>query len=250
MIYKLAFVGVVAFVPAVSMAGAIDSTSGLIYDLDAGSGVTADGANKVSAWQSQFATTPVFSQTDANKQPTFVAGSVGTLNNRPYLRFDGDLTGNASGIAPNADELIYSTSTAPRTVFVVNRLLQNRAFAAVWGVEQADSGVRRTSAGTAWSHPGNTNDFTNTGAMYVNGGSGAADLGVGPNVWHILSGTTGATPTFAATSIGDYFKSGTNTPRSYNGDVAEVVVYNRVLSDVERQAVEQELGAKYGISVV
>jgi hypothetical protein len=232
---------------AMVFGGAIDSTSGLLYNLDASAGVTADGSNKVSSWQSQFATTPTFTQATTAKQPTLFAGTAGTINGLPYIRFDGDISGNSGGIAPNADELIYATSSAPRTVFIVNRLNANTGFAAIWGSEGADTGIRRVSAGTSWSHPGNANDFTNTGSFFVNGDT---NLAVGTNTWHIVAATTGASPTYAQTSIGDYFRSGTVTPRSFNGDIAEVVVYNRVLSAAERQAIELELGEKYGIAVV
>ena len=48
--------------------------------------------------------------------------------------------------------------------------------------------------------------------------------------------------------MGDYWGT-TAHYRSYYGDIAEVLVYDRHLEDAERQAVEAYLGAKWGIAV-
>jgi hypothetical protein len=228
-----------------ALAAVIDTTPGLVYHLDAATNVTASGG-LVSGWADVNGNGQTFSQATAVKQPALIAGGApGDINGRPVLRFDGDLTGNTAGVAPNADELINAATNTVQTVIIVNRTLQHRNLDGIIGVNNGDTGVRRTSA-AAWQHPGNTNDLSNGGSFFVNGVDTA---NAALNAPHIFVATRGASTAFAGTSIGDYFLVGTNTPRSWNGDVAEIAVFNRALTTNERQAIELELGAKYAIAV-
>jgi hypothetical protein len=80
--------------------------------------------------------------------------------------------------------------------------------------------------------------------MYVNGVAGGS--GIAMNTPHIL--TAVGNSTFAVTNIGDYFVHGhPYGARSWNGDIAEVVVYNRQLNSAERSIVENSLSAKYNV---
>jgi hypothetical protein len=51
------------------------------------------------------------------------------------------------------------------------------------------------------------------------------------------------------TDIGAYMGKAVSWAGSFRGDVAEVIVYNRTLSDSERQGIEFHLGEKYAISL-
>ncbi|HPD15550.1 MAG TPA: PEP-CTERM sorting domain-containing protein [Planctomycetota bacterium] len=222
--------------------------NGALYWLRADQGVTASGG-AVSAWNDQSGNARDFTQATAVKQPQLVPG---VLNGLPVVRFDGDLTGNSGGVAPNADEVILSASTTPRTVFLVNTLAAgNVGLAGIWGQNDADSGIRRAS-NTTWQNPGNSNDWTNPAgsAMYVNGQAFAGNATANEGVPHILSATRGTATAWAATSLGDYFRSGSVTPRPYKGDIAEVIAFDRVLNLAERQIVENALSAKYAIPLI
>ena len=48
-------------------------------------------------------------------------------------------------------------------------------------------------------------------------------------------------------NIGDYFHVGTNTPRSFGGEIAEIAVYNAVLSPGQQQAIVSFLETKYNL---
>jgi hypothetical protein len=226
-------------------ASVIDTTPGLVYHLDAASGVTQSGG-KVSGWGDANGNGQTFTQATAVKQPAFIAGNAaGNINGLPVVRFDGDLTGNSGGVAPNADEVINSVTNTVQTIIVVDRTFQYRNLDGMWGANNGDTGVRRLSA-TDWQHPGNTNTFSNGGSMFVNG----VATTISPlNTAEVLTATRGGPASFAGTSIGDYFLVGTNTPRSWNGDLAEVAVFNRALTTSEQQSIEQFLGQKYNIAV-
>ncbi|MHA3773000.1 PEP-CTERM sorting domain-containing protein [Verrucomicrobiota bacterium sgz303538] len=221
-------------------------SDGLVYHLDASTGVTTSGS-AVSGWADQSGNGLNFEQSLVDKQPTLVLDAIG---GRPAIRFDGNLTGNANGDAPAADELILSIATTVRTFVAVNRLAAgNVSLAGFWGANDADTGIRRSNSST-WQGsleiPGNTNDFANGGTTLVNG----IETGLmSENVPHVLFASRGSDTTFNATSIGDYFKVGTNTPRPYKGDVSEVLVFNRTLTSSEQAQLNVHLAAKYQVPI-
>src|SRR4051794_22350216 len=93
---------------SIASASIIDTTSGLLYHLDANVGVSSTGG-AVSNWADANANGVNFAQATAGKQPTLLATNA-AFNNNPTIRFDGDLTGNSGGVAPNADRLVLSSS--------------------------------------------------------------------------------------------------------------------------------------------
>jgi hypothetical protein len=237
----------------VASATVIDTTPGIVYHLDAALGVTQSGG-AVSGWADQSGQGRNFAQATAVKQPTLIGGATaGNIGGLPVIRFDGDTSGSVSGSSPNADELILATSTTVQTFVIVNRSTTSVGLDGIWGDEAADVGVRREGSpngAAGWQHPGNSNTFSNGGSMFVNG-LAATTIGSAPDgTPHILIATRGASTAFPDTSIGDYFASGTVSPRSWSGEVAELAVYDRALTTAEQQSVEQFLGQKYGIAVV
>ncbi len=228
---------------AAVQASVVTSTSGLIYHLDAASAnVVRDGTNHVSAWNDASGAGRHFTQATADKQPTWISSSA-SFNNRPVISFDGDRT-NLGITAPLADRLVLASSTAPRTVFIVNRTFATFGNDGIWGLNNADNGIRRATS-SAWAHPGNTNDFTNTGSMFING---VATNLASHNTPVILTAITGGSPTFSGTALGEYFYNGSHPARPWRGEIAEVIAYDRVLTISERQAIENYLGVKYGFA--
>jgi hypothetical protein len=220
------------------------NTDGLVYHLDASVGLTLDG-NLVTGWEDKSGSGLEFTQDNASKQPKLVLNAFG---GRPAINFDGDISGHAGGVGPNADELILGFSTSVRTFVAVTRLGSgNTNLAGIWGDEGADTGVRRSSA-TLWQGGtaplSNTNDFAQTtGTMMVNGRLGGA---VAENVPHVVLAQRSTNATFGDTSIGDYFfAGGTVAPRSFKGDIAEIMVFSRELSTQEQKELSVHLAAKY-----
>jgi hypothetical protein len=248
-IHRLALAGAVGLVSlglVERQAAALTVTSGLTYQLDSSSGVLLNGS-AVTGWLDQSGNGRSFFQADPNKQPTFVASSA-SFNNKPIIRFDGNESGSVGNplVAPNADELILNSATNNQTIFIVNRVTGNTGgLDGIWGQNDGDNGIRRQDS-NSWANPGNGNDFTNTGTMRINGITG----NIAPlNQTHILTGTRSGVLNLSATSIGDYFQVGANAARSYQGEIAEVIVYDRLLSASEIRSVESELAAKYGLRV-
>jgi Ca2+-binding RTX toxin-like protein len=208
---------------------------GLTYWLRPDAGVSTSGS-AVTSWTNQGTGAVTFSQANANKQPTLVAGGIG---GQPSIQFDGDANNGLS------DELDLNSSATVRSIFIVNTTTGSNQLAGIWGLDNADTGIRRDpNNANNWSHPGNGNDFSNAGAMAVNGVNGinpSAPLGTA----HVLTAINPGGAAYSSTSIGDYF---VNSGRSWGGQIGDVLAFNRVLNAAERLVVENSLAAKYGIS--
>ncbi|NLF72355.1 MAG: hypothetical protein GX575_25245, partial [Candidatus Anammoximicrobium sp.] len=210
---------------------------GGLYWLDASdaASVTSDGSNYVSQWGDKSGNSRNFTQATAANQPLYVAGS---LNGLGVIRFDG-------ASVPNNDRLVMDSSTAPQSVFIVNRPRFDtgyKSLAGIWGVSGNDVGIRATSS-TSWQHPGNSNDFSNPAgsAFYINGLAGS-NFG-GTTTPHVLEVIRSTALTMSATAIGDYWGSTYN--RQYAGDLAELVAFGRTLTAVDRQNMENYLQMKW-----
>ena len=211
-------------------------TGGLMYWLDA-SDIDADGltndnpanGSPVGTWQDKTANNRDFTQGTANQQPVYETAAIGGL---PALHFDG-----------SNDRLDFGTTTQPKTFIAVLNADTGGGLRGPWGSLNADKGVRLNdnnwyrSAG----HNADNNDFNGgiVGNVRVNGvATGAYTVGTP----HVLTEVRGfSTTTFPVTSVGGYFGG-----RMWH---AEIAVYDRVLSEAERLAVEVYIGAKYGIAV-
>jgi hypothetical protein len=197
----------------------------------------------VTAWNDATTKGNNFLAPTAAEQPTLL--SSGTLGNGlPNVQFDGSTAGQSNGVAPNADEVVLSTPTAPQTVFIVNSTTSANGLDGIWGRDEADQGIRRNGTGAWHDVTGNTDDFTNPGDLYVNGAFTSAAPNGTP---HVLTGIRTSSVTFPATSIGDYFHVGTNASRAWGGQIGDVLAFNRPLSAEERIIIENSLSSKYNL---
>ena len=205
--------------------------AGMLYWLDTADStmIVKDASNNVSQWSDKSGNSRHFSQTSGNRQPRFVPGAFG---DKPGVRFDGF-----------TNRLMLGSSTAPQTVFIVNRTTNGSSLRGIWGLNQADTGIRLSSA-TAWQSPGNANDFSNPSGsvMFVNG---VATNGFGANTVQLLEVVRTNSTTFSATGLGDYFYVSGVSPRPWMGDLGEVIVYGSALTAAQRTQVESYLMMKW-----
>ena len=222
-------------------AGATLPEGGLRLWLRADVGVAADSSGTASAWMDLSGLGNDATQTNNTQRPQLVANQ---LNGKPVLRFNG--VNNRLSL-PNV-----MTGATAGEIFIVARLQDFShtynglaGFGTGHGITYAD--------GMVW------NDF------------GTADLNQcqspGSSVltqWHVCNASVSASgdsvlgfngvdtvnrtgqtisfrsdPVIGSDKLDEYF----------NGDVAEVIVYDRVLTDLERQAVYFSLVEKYGVNV-
>lgn len=208
-----------------------NTIAGLSYWLDAASISGLTNVAPVSLWPDLSGNGNHFAQSTAANQPWYVAGGLGGINGRPVIRFNG-----------STHQLVYGSTLTPTNVYIFTRSFGYGTLNGVWGNSSpGDKGIRQSSA-TAWSSPGDANDFCNGtgGAYYINGVAGNTFVSGAP---HLLEAYRGASHTSAYnnTIIGGYYSG-----RYYSGDVAEVLVFNTPLSTADRQKVETYMLGKWG----
>ena len=204
--------------------------------LRADAGIVKDGDDKVSQWQDQSGNNYHAEQeTQANK-PLLVSDD---LNGKPVLRFDG---------ANDFMQVDFQQSFAqPNTYFIVGRVA-------------ASSGAPHPFVG---GNPGQIVSTLDSQTMGYYSGSWRTYTKPSPFDYHaftaifdgnnsqfyengLLKLTTnpGANAQSQIMFIGRYIASSTEY---LNGDIAEIIFYNSLLSDPQRQSVENYLINKYGL---
>ena len=211
----------------------------LRLDADDADSRTMNG-NNVVAWADADGRGITFTNSATATSPVL---NEGTINGKDTLFFGGLL-----------HRMVSDKGVAARTVFIVNKFPPKSAahpnttvgkggwnYAGIIGDVGVDCGIRVMAAGT-WIQ----NDWTDSANIYCNGRLTTSFNWDTPQI-----STFALTRTHDGTArivVGDYWAD-TRYYRSYYGDIAEVLVYDRHLEDAERQAVEAYLGAKWGIAV-
>lgn len=223
------------------------STSSLRLWLKADSGITRDASDRVSAWSDQSGNNIVVTNATLAKQPLYSASSVNLL---PSVHFDGIddwlqtaspvslLTGSQNNsvfvvVRPGATQKQYADILDYSHASNVNLVMQQN------GSTTNNFGFRGGSGQTL-----STSAFQVISAVFTNG-SYEYSYRNGQNQVSVL-------PATVSYSEPNYFTLGNKSneafPRQFNGDIAEVIIYNRALGTQERQNVEQSLLIKYGLA--
>jgi len=247
-------VGQVALLVAlgsVSGAAIVDPTDigGLVLWLDAGQGVTESG-NIVSAWADQSGQGNNFSQSTAAYQPTFVASAFNTL---PAISF---ATAAGTGGRTNDND------------FLSNSSLQLNTTATAFFVMLPDS-LPGDSTQRFGGHYGNGQFRFNSGKASMWTGGGNADLStplptvgqfqtiayrLNGNVQISIDGsaftTTQTSASFSSSAllvggVPNTFVADGASFGAYDGDFAEVIIYDAVLTDPQASDVFDYVAAKY-----
>lgn len=216
-----------------------DDVSGLVAWYRADTLGLADGA-AVSSWPDSSGGGRTLSQATSGKRPTFVTAG-GLFNGLPCVRFagtDDTLTNLAvAGIS----------ALAGITVIVVHRL----ATAGTADIVHLDAGAGVSMCRTHFEGSEYRAEFDSAGALGGGVSSRVANIAVthydGAQVT-ALRGTSAhsrAAKTGAVTTTRIFLGSYRDSANYMDGDIAEVLIYNKALSPTERASVVKGLAAKY-----
>lgn len=214
---------------------------GVVLQLDAASIAQADGT-PVSAWG-------ILSQGDANKQPVYTTSAI---NGLPAVTFDG------VGSLANGDALLGTgVNINARTIYAVVNATAGSGLRGM--LANGNDGLNiRLADNTTYRGPSNGqdgNDFTGaggTGVFRIDGdiqtplGPGSLTLGTP----HIVTAVSAANHIYGNFLVGN--PRLTTSPwatRYWQGDIAEIIVYDNVLSRTAHEAQLSALGTKYNIPV-
>ena len=215
----------------------------------------ADGT-AVSTWMDESGNGFNVTQSTVASQPIFKTGQI---NGLPVLRFNGSTTGLQGN---------FSGSITAKTMFVVTKLATLTPTGTAAGGAPAtvmnaagnvfDSIVYNEHTAKRWMHGSDffnrtpnmvsPTDETSLGPYLIAIRSTTSDYKLYRNGVQLQAAATYSPPTFTSGIfvIGRRY-SGTASNEWYYGDIAEVLIYDRALSDAERQSVEAYLKSKYGI---
>lgn len=237
-------------VPDVTVANGPVPVNGLELWLRADYGVTADATGKVTSWAVEGSPLKA-ATTDSTEMPSLVAAAI---NGKPAIRFDGEnnvLEVPMSIDAAASPELtvisVWSSATVDKSPLRKLYGADDGGYDRAAGIDgRAADGSNYTvfagSGGVAgiFTFTANTPNLTienyankklNT---WVNGAVAKANLDAeyGRMLDHFFIGSTGRV----------YHEM-------WKGDLAEMLVYKRSLTDDERKKVEDYLAGKYGLKV-
>jgi len=204
--------------------------------------ITKDGSNNVSTWVDKSgnsysyvnggATKPVYSATGFNSKPTmqltgtygFKGGAISTTASNLSIFFAAQQTNTAGG-----NYLLDVNGVATRMT-----LNLNTNGVTYWYKQGAYSSTLSSSyTANTYSSWIFSNGATTPARLYINGAQVATDTTFLPQ--DLLSNL----------AIGQKYTGPATT--DFSGNVSEVIIYTRALTDSERQAVEQYLKLKWGL---
>ncbi len=227
------------------MTGAVNAalpvTSGLVTHLDADSLGLSNGAS-VATWTDLSGLGNHATQVTAGNQPTYVAHSA-AFGNHASVRFDG---------TDDWMDMVDAITVNSFTVFITGKLNDAGATTQQYFISGQSGNptaldnrfrIAKYNWSTAWRfRAGNSADY----------GSGTVDtlghvlaMNSVSNAWVDGSAVTGATNSASSTpalSLGGYMRTG--GADFLNGEIAEVILYNRVLNSTEMEQVFFYLSTK------
>ena len=222
-------------------------SNGRLFWLDATQTATMTlNGDQVTEWRDAGGNGFKFSQYIDSKRtyeyPTLVANGI---NGKASVDFS--IAGASMG-----NRLVGSATCTPRTVFVVSVARSGMvSCSAVFGQAFSDRNGLRTNSDN-WFVSFNYAHFFDRDGFFVNGATKNSDTSLDYGNTQVLSsikttlGLGSRDDTFTPAIGGYCFDNGsTGLNRNFNGQVGEVVAYDRVLSTTERQMVENYLAQKW-----
>lgn len=223
-----------------------NTVSGLIWWFKADA-LSLNNNDPVSSWTDSSGVTAGAAQSDANKKPVYKTNQV---NGKPAVVFDG------------SDDIMTGTFPALQNL---NAALS--MFVVVKTAVAANGGIANISDGPGVYNHGIYFGIESTKYLWRQDGAGGAAITLSDASYHILSGVNvsassrnlqidggGRVTESAAQWWGvnpdRYVFGGTysGSPYMLNGAIAEIMMYNRAVTDLERSNIESYLATKYNIT--
>jgi hypothetical protein len=183
----------------------------------------------VTSWTDSSGNGQTLAQATGALQPTYVTNVVG---GNPVVRFDGTRYLDAT----------ITTRTQPNTWFVV---LRPSTTAAMANVTSGGEEILVDAGGLVevWGGASSVSNITATAGSWL--AVGVQINGASSAIWSDNTagtiGSLGTDPTGTALRVGNH----TSLSRFFTGDIAEIILYNQVLSATDRASVFSYLHAKY-----
>ncbi len=199
----------------------------------------------ITTWSDASGNSTTVSKTGGN-QPSF--SLTNHMNFNPVVSFDRSNTERFT----TTNLGLEATSNA--TVFLVSRRGASGTYYSIFGPTDTSAGVDielgYTTGGNFIVHDGGAAHIGTSTVSYAGGLANMFSVKREGDSWGILSNggdlQTGTRPNGFSNSI--YQIGASNNANYFNGDIAELLVYNAALSSVDINKIESYLAIKYGIT--
>ena len=232
---------------ALSTPSLLTVTDGLQLRLEANA-LAGANSDPVSLWSDTSAAQNNATQAIASQQPLLIENA---LNNQKVVRFDGvdDYLVFDPNLLPVADAgrsvVVVSQANNDIPLFSYGQDNPGERYELRAGSSETGVGVNGHLYGANYAET----DYAITSAVYPTGGNSASFV-FGKNGSELVGTNLAGNPRSVDT-VPQEGNVGTNlgTTSYFDGDIAEILIYDRELSLLERQEIECYLSTKYAITV-
>ncbi len=230
-----------------------------VYSLDAQNinSITTDAEGNVTAWADTNSNGVIFSANkDANYDNSQSLPNLATIdiNGKTFNAIDFTKYTDKSAEHPTAGDLLSANQTIKaQTIFILANNDIDANLTGIWG-QYGDEGIRLNQGTGLWQgyNNGNGGDIGKGGQLFFDGTDVAQYTGKLKDQTVLSQVVTPSVKTFSDNTIGGYFSANmTNAHgiRAYDGQIMEVMVFDRTLSDWETKLVNTMFATKYGMDI-
>ena len=219
---------------------------GVTLNLRAGEGTELDANGRVTRWKDLSTGEHHASQPDTERRPTWVADGI---NGRPVVRFDGQRR-----FLQLAGQILTSQQFTLLAVVRDSGAQGHRTLFSNWNGAAGNAGTSFFFGTTSNSAVRLSDDFAGVGHLatpqnpfLLVGQSTTNDVRVYQNLTELARKQT----PLASRNLNTAYvlgQQGNIDGEYWQGDLAELLVFDRSLTDVERMAISRELARRYGIT--
>ena len=206
---------------------------------DGGASNPANGT-PITSWTDLVGGLSVNDNFPGDGRPTYVAAGSGGIGNQPTVRFQATAAGG---------DLLFNNfiNVTAQTIYAVGTMVDNGAHLATLICDKNHNfNIRQTTpAGSAY-YPGNVADIINSNGVFHIDGHPTFTIPGGYGAAHVVK----AVRDTAAAYQGFRFSDNIASDRRWNGDVAEVIIFDNRLDGNDSVHMNKYLIDKYGINQV
>lgn len=195
---------------------------------------------EVNAWRDVVTGQPLNHNAPLDGKPTYIAPGDGGINQQPTVRWDATASGG---------DLMFNNSMnfSAQTIIAVATMKDNGASLATMMCNQyAGLNIRQTTSATAAYFSGNDGDFIYNNGVFTINGNPRWDIPGGFDAPHVLKAVRNAPINYNGFRISDNIRP----DRRWNGDIAEILVFDSKLSANDTARVNKYLIDKYALNQV
>jgi len=210
-------------------------------DVDANGGVASPASgSEINTWRNTVTAQPLNHNYPTDGKAAYIGPGDGGINDQPTVRWEATASGG---------DLMFNNSMSfqAQTIIAVATMKDNGAsLATMMCNKNASLNIRQATTASAAYFSGNSADFIYNNGTFTINGNPRWDIPGGFDAPHVLKAVRNAPVTFDGFRISDNIRP----ERRWNGDIAEILIFDSKLSANDTARVNKYLIDKYAINQV